>query len=82
MKFTKINSDILNENILPEIVIKRSFYNFPRKIRLMYSEKKAAGAAVFIGLDVHLGYYLMKQDLKGKAELLWWENRTLEVAVT
>ncbi|HAS43196.1 MAG TPA: hypothetical protein DCS93_22140 [Microscillaceae bacterium] len=75
MKVKKIQRSLLTKNLLPDIIIERTFYNLPKVLQQLYREKKSQGLQLSIGLDTDLGFYLLKKDSFHSVELLWWENR-------
>ncbi len=75
MKVKKIQRSILTKNLLPDVIIERTFYNLPKALQQLYKEKKSQGLLLSIGLDTDLGFYLLKKDSFNAIELLWWENR-------
>ena len=81
MKVKKISHQILTDNLLPEIVIQRTLEKLPIELRKLYVQKRSAGDEVEIGLDMQLGFYLIKQKPIRQVELLWWENKARKVAV-
>lgn len=81
MKVKKISHQILTDNLLPEIVIQRTLEKLPIELRKLYVQRRNAGDEVEIGLDIQLGFYLIKQKPIRQVELLWWENKARKVAV-
>lgn len=75
MKVKKIQRTTLTSNLLPDIIVERTFYNLPKVLQQLYKEKKSQGLKLSIGLDTDLGFYLLKKDTLNAVELLWWENR-------
>jgi len=78
---TKINTRSLLTNIFPEIIINRTFNKLPSKLKTHYLKHQQSGNQVAIGLDVKLGFYLIKHSEVGKVELVWWENQDLKVHI-
>lgn len=73
MKARKIKSFTLTENVLPDIIVERTFYDLPEALQKVYHEKKSEGIKIAIGLDMDLGFYLI-QASPHQIKLLWWEN--------
>ena len=69
----------LSTNTLPEIIVNRTFNRLPQELRTNYLNQQKTGNEVAVGLDLKLGYYLLKYTATDTAELLWWENQTIQV---
>lgn len=70
-----LNYQSLLNDVLPEIIINRTFNNLPGELQRLYREQSQGKEKIAIGLDIRLGFYMLKYKNQTEVELVWSENQ-------